>query len=78
MNNLNYRINSDVTKILYLDTRYCSIYIFDQQYNRYRVSVSKTSKEHKSSSVQGVFKGLVAYIDINLNLKSQSIVVRYK
>jgi hypothetical protein len=24
------------------------------------------------------FKGLVAYIDVNLNLKRQSIVVRYK
>jgi hypothetical protein len=37
---------------------------FDQQYNRYRVSVSKTEEQIKAH-----FKGLVAYFDINHNLK---------
>jgi hypothetical protein len=42
---------------------------FDQQYNRYRVSVSKTEEQIKAH-----FKGLVAYFEINLNLKRQSFV----
>jgi predicted phosphoadenosine phosphosulfate sulfurtransferase len=41
-------------------------------YNRYRGSGSKTSQKH-NSPLQGI-----GYIDINLNLKWQSIVVSYK
>jgi hypothetical protein len=45
------------------------IYAFDQQYNRCRVNVSKTEQKIISH-----FNGLVAYLDINLNLKWQSFV----
>jgi hypothetical protein len=42
---------------------YYSIQSFDQQYNRCRVSVSQTEEQIRSH-----FNGLVAYLDINLNL----------
>jgi hypothetical protein len=42
---------------------------FDQQYNRHRVSVSKTEEQIKAH-----FKGLVAYFVINLNLTWESFV----
>jgi hypothetical protein len=40
-----------------------------QQYNRYRVSVSKIEEQ-----IRFQFNGLVAYLDINVNLKWQSFV----
>jgi hypothetical protein len=38
--------------------------LFDQQYNRYRASFSKTGEK-----IGFHFNGLVPYLDINLNLK---------